>query len=534
MSERAEVWLGRLLVLVLVLLHGVNFISAGPLWRDEANSATIAALPSWSQAVEHFQFDSFPALWFVILRAWTGVFGVSDLAFRGLALVASLLVLAALWWLARLFRVRAPLIALGLYAFCVDTVIYGDSVRAYGLGMAAGLWMLGMVWLLTRGLTPTRVVGGLVAALAAAQLIYYGSVFIFAAGTAGMIVALRRRELARVGAIAAICALAALSYLPYRDMFHAMDFWNELVKYPVDLSWVFMKFREAVHQNGRWAVPAWLLLAAAAVAAAAFAQSRERTPDLGDDDRDGALYCGLVIAIGSVAYVAFLLQLRYYMSPWYYLILLAMVGGSLDGALRAAIATPRGALVRAVLATVMALASLQPLLGMVVQRRTNVDALARAIEQQARPGDFVVVNPWYLGVTFNRYYHGAAAWETVPPLADHSVHRYDLFKRQMMVEDAARPVLEAAEAALKAGHRVFVVGQFAPLPRNGQAPAVYAHQPGAPFLEDPAENGWGQQVSTFLDRGATKIQGVDVGPDRPTNYYEHMGAVVLQGWAHGS
>lgn len=529
MSARLEAWCGRGLVAILAVFHLLFFLDAGALWRDEANCANLAALPSLADVWERLQFDSFPAFWFVLLRGWAGVFGLSDGAFRGLGLLAGLLILAVLWWLSRLFKVRSPLFGLGLYGFCVTTVVYGDSVRAYGLGMAAGLLTFGCFWLLTRGLTPLRVVGGLVAALAAAQLVYYGAVFIFAAGVAGMAVALRHRDFARLGAIAAICLAAALTYLPYRPMFHAMDYWNTLVKYPVDASWLYFKFTEAVSANGPWSVYTWMLLALAGVIAAFMAQFEERFPDLDPEQRDVAMYCGLGLGIGVVAYMAFLIQLGYLMQPWYFLILLAMVGGSVDGAFVAVLSTQRGRQVRVGVAALLALGSLLPLLMSVQMRRTNVDVVARHILAEAKPGDYVVVSPWYLGVTVNRYYHGA--WDTIPPVPDHAVHRYDQFKQQMLIDNAAKPVVDRAAAALKGGHRVYVVGSYTPQPRNEDPiSSVRAHEPDDPWTEDPQESYWTQQVSTYIDRHSTRARRLDTAIAQPINPYEAVGVIVMDGY----
>src|SRR5437899_633264 len=61
-------------------------------------------------------------------------------------------------------------------------------------------------------------------------------------------------------------------------------------------------------------------------------------------------------------------------------------------------------------------------------RQTNVDLLAASLGERAAKDDLIVVTPWYMGITFERYYRGAAPWKTVPPLESHSFHRYDLIK----------------------------------------------------------------------------------------------------------
>src|SRR5208282_4876517 len=47
-------------------------------------------------------------------------------------------------------------------------------------------------------------------------------------------------------------------------------------------------------------------------------------------------------------------------------------------------------------------------------RQTNIDWIAAELQQQAKPGDFIVVYPFYCGITFQRYYRGQVPWTTLP------------------------------------------------------------------------------------------------------------------------
>jgi hypothetical protein len=87
-----------------------------------------------------------------------------------------------------------------------------------------------------------------------------------------------------------------------------------------------------------------------------------------------------------------------------------------------------------------------------------VDLVAKRLMKEASPQDYVVVTPWYLGISFDRYYQGAAAWDTLPPVADHSTHRFDLAQTATQNSRASQPVLERIASTLQAGHRVWIVG----------------------------------------------------------------------------
>ena len=93
------------------------------------------------------------------------------------------------------------------------------------------------------------------------------------------------------------------------------------------------------------------------------------------------------------------------------------------------------------------------------RRFTNVDVLARRIIMEASPEDFVVVTPWYCGISFDHYFKSLTPWATLPPLTDHSVHRYDLVRIQMQNTNAIQPVLEQIATTLRSGHRVWVVSE---------------------------------------------------------------------------
>src|SRR5207244_301679 len=64
-------------------------------------------------------------------------------------------------------------------------------------------------------------------------------------------------------------------------------------------------------------------------------------------------------------------------------------------------------------------------------RQTNVDLVAASLSSEVAPNDYVIVHAFYCGVTFKRYYKGAAPWTTLPPLEDYTLQRFDLFQAKM-------------------------------------------------------------------------------------------------------
>src|SRR4029077_2318741 len=74
-------------------------------------------------------------------------------------------------------------------------------------------------------------------------------------------------------------------------------------------------------------------------------------------------------------------------------------------------------------------------------RQTNVDLIAGRLSTEVARNDYVIVHPFYCGVTFERYYKAAAQWTTLPPLEEYALQRYDLFKAKMQTKDPIAPVI---------------------------------------------------------------------------------------------
>src|ERR1051326_1916662 len=92
-------WIVALALTALVLGLDTNYARyAGALWRDEANSFVMATYPSLSTTWQRLQFDSFPMLWYVVLRGWIRLgLGQADTEFRIFALIVNAGIVAILW-----------------------------------------------------------------------------------------------------------------------------------------------------------------------------------------------------------------------------------------------------------------------------------------------------------------------------------------------------------------------------------------------------------------------------------------------------
>ena len=111
--DRLEWFAIALVALTAIALHLRFVTQVGGLWRDETNSVNLATLPTFADVWRFLDYDSFPVLYFAVLRGWTGIFGVgNDAALRALGLLIGLGMLGTLWANARAFGSRLPLLSL--------------------------------------------------------------------------------------------------------------------------------------------------------------------------------------------------------------------------------------------------------------------------------------------------------------------------------------------------------------------------------------------------------------------------------------
>ena len=126
-----------LVTLCAVYLHALFLLSAGGLWRDEANLVHLSLLPSVSEVWQNLPHESFPILMPLAVRAWSAAgFGNTDIGLRVLGLLVGMFLLLAFWFASWTMRNGPPLLAVTLAGLNVTLVRAGDSLRAYGLGSA--------------------------------------------------------------------------------------------------------------------------------------------------------------------------------------------------------------------------------------------------------------------------------------------------------------------------------------------------------------------------------------------------------------
>ena len=504
--------------------HTLFLQHAGALWRDEANTAAFAGLPSFGTIWSSLRYDSVPLVSTLLVRAWAGLGGGSDSGLRWLGWIVGCGVLAATGLSARLLRLPMPSCSLLLFALNVWVIRGGDAIRPWGLGMLLTILAFASLgWALQRP-RPWSVVLAALCAVLSVHTLYVNAILVAAMCLAGVATGLSHRSRARAFVSLGVGLAAGLSLLPYVPALRGAGDWGALVRTGADVSRIWT----ALASTAEWDGWCWVLLAMAGIAVAV-AQASRAAPEW---ERQNLLYAAITLAGGALAFLAFVVWSRLPTQPWYYLPLIALGSVSLDVLVGPLLRRPGARLASCaiiLLVTVLHLPAAAPQLRV---RQTNLDLVAADVGKNAGPGDLVIVTHWFFGITFHRYYSGHAPWMTIPPLEDTRIHRYDLLKRLMEHPEAVHSrVLEAISRTLMAGGRVFLVGGL-PALSKGETPVPPPPAPTAGLGWDvhAYTDRWERLVVATCQEHVVEVKEVPVSSPGPVIDYEKAPLYELRGW----
>ncbi len=203
----------RIALIVGVLLRLVR-PEVHSFWFDEGATLLAAQAPDLLAFLRH---DSHPPLAFLLVRAWSAVFGQGDFALRLLPALAACLALLLFAPLARrwLGERRAPW-AVALYAVSPLLVWYAHEVRMYAFVELATLVVLHAALWLWRAPGQSRWIAVTAAVAVVTGLHYYGALAGLAVcAQAALRYAKRRLALLDVLVTAAACALGVGVWTPW-------------------------------------------------------------------------------------------------------------------------------------------------------------------------------------------------------------------------------------------------------------------------------------------------------------------------------
>jgi hypothetical protein len=524
-------------------LHFVCLANAGGLWRDEAGGVRLATLPSLGKIWAVFTHDSFPLLMPMLIRAWSSMgFGETDLGLRCFGFGMGLLLLASLWFAANLLQRGVPIVALALVGLDVMVISTGDSLRAYGLGTALDIVTLAFIWRLAQKPDFTNTLLAALSAVLSVQCLYQNCFFVLAACCGGAAVCIAKNRARDIVRIFSAGALAAVSMVPYAGRVVEAQAWLMIQKTGFDFQSGWWKFLEAANSPTPAFKWLWLalFLAAAMIAVLAAASSLDKSVSDFTGRRYLILFCGVAMIAGVAGFVFFLRAANMPTAPWYFMPLIGFVAVCLD-----AILAQSEKWIQSVIAVVVGLAALITISAdaeALKCRQTNVDLIAAQLTARADAQDFIIVQPWFDGVSFARYYKGAASWNTLPPLAEHDIHRYDYLKAEMQKTNAIEPTIDQIAATLQSGHRVWTVTAVADvggtvIPPPGSEPQTYLPLPPLKYsgwADTHYTLVWESQAMDFIANHSRRFEHVRIVVNQPVNHNENLRLLVAEGWTTNS
>lgn len=531
MLKRLEVAAALVITLVVIWLHGIRLFHAGALWRDEAAAVGLATMPSLKNIVASFPHEAFPPVYFFALRAYIAVTGGSDAALRTLGLLVGLAVVGVLWMNARLNGRGLPLISLALVGFNSHFLQFGDSIRGYGLGSLLILLTFGLMAKAVEKPQPGWFVAVLCSAILSVQFLLSNSVLLLAICGAAAGVFLLRKQWRPALIVFGVAAVAGLSLLWFAGALAAAREWDMLVRYPIGLPEIWAGFHHTLNAQSPFMRWIWLAIFGAGIGVAV-GSSWRLTAGRADEQRSDRLrFCLLTMVFSAVGCFVFLRVLGYAPRPWYYLPVLVVLASALDGILENILKSEEMRILRLVFVGVVAISFFGPMKQEAKQRQTNMDIVAKVLEKSADPRDLILVSPWFYGVSFNRYYNGSTPWITLPNIADHKVHRYDLIKARMLSDKPIDDVFDKIRQALQSGQQVWVVG-IAPVPKPGEdwRPLPPAPHPRLGWSEITYLSSWLRQLGRYLQVHAAVTEEVNVPLPGSVSFWEEVPVSRYKGW----
>lgn len=527
-------------ILLTLLIAGFHFyflLHAGGFWRDEVNLLNVANHHSLAEMTR----DSFPVLMPLLVKTACALgLESDDIYLRLLGTVIGLGSVAALWLAAWTARRSPPLASLALFGLNSTVISFGDSLRPYGLGsLLIALTLAAAWWFLKKTSWPRAAVVAALAVLSV-QALYHNAVLIAAIGLGAAVVCARRKDWLAALKILTAGAAAAVSLLPYVPNFVGGKDSNAVLRTGIIWPRFFGDLTTDLGFPWRQYVFVWGLLALLAVVCAALALRRNvpagDQPAAALPPGEVNLFAGTTLLLAGGGFLFFLWLTEMPGQPWYFLPIMVLAAMCFDAVVSTLPCWTRCVLLAGMIATVV--------IAVPVVRRdldyrfTNIDTWSHGLTAEASREDFILVVPWFCGITFDHYFKNATPWDTIPPLTDHSTHRYDLVRAAIQQTNVMQRVLEKIAATLQSGHRVWLLAPVGALKIPAPETPPPADLPPAPlpvsgWADEPYAVVWSSQAMQFLSSHGRSF-GVVNNPNASPHIAENMELFRAEGWKNSS
>lgn len=525
--------------LLIAVMHAVLFEHSGAFWRDECSSILLSRAPSWPEMWGNLVDDSFPGLFVSLLRAWTQTgLGSSDAGIRLLGILISLGTMVSVVWSCRAMQVKVPALALALVGMNEAVFYTGSSIRAYGLAALLIVACFAAFWRVA--VQPTRWNCSLAFTLAVLSIHanYQNTYLLLGIGTAAAVVAAGYRKFLRSLLILTMCFVAALTMLIYLRTIARYQSELGISHYELSVAQIGSTLAQALSKGNLFVLSVWIVLAVSPLVLLVVRRIQiARSPDASAGPLPD-LYCLLTVVISAVTGAAFFKSNGMYPFVWHYVPFIAMCAVAIECGLQNERYGQWISWGKTVVAVVLAAVCLPNAWDAAHLRRSNMDKIAAYLEAEARPGDTILLNPFWLQPSFKKYYHGPVFWRIVPvdPGQTNTTWRAGevSLKEVMAKPDSFGPTLDRVKFTLRQGGRLWIVGGIELLPPN-VAPPELAPAPHPKFGWDNNAYSqiWSMHLAYFLQHHAASLK-VPIEPEKDVcgMYLENRPLILVEGW-HG-
>lgn len=496
------------------------------MWRDEAAAVNVATSASLGELWDGLRFEIMPALVPVILRAWTAApWGAGDTALRCLGLIIGIGILASVAWSLYEVNRRLPLISLAILGLSPAVLIWGDSIRPYGLSMLLTAISFGVFWKALQTGAARWYAAAVAIGILSVQCSYFNIFLLFSIIVAAIVTAWSGGKLKQALYFALAGAAAAATMIPYLGRIESTRQWIKLVQLHVSVGHLLTRLWAALGPDG----PVMVILLVFVVVYGVRMLIRGSAGQLAPEQRSAAIFAGVTLAVAFVGYMAWLMACQYDTYAWHYIPLIAAGTVCLDVLLNALLTKS----IMDVLKIAVALAVVGMAGAGAVQaaglRMTIMDLAAEKLVAQAGPQDLIVVSPWHYSISFRRYFHGPQQVIVVPPMETVPVHRYDIVKRRILDKNTMEPEWLRIADHLARGGRVWIVGNLR-LPRNLTMPVrpLSPEQSGR-WHEYPFLKYWWERTAFAVETQAVAANLVTIAPGSTVSSFETAILITANG-----